>query len=191
MSYLLALRASLLFLGAVILLCWGVYHLVPRARYVSSNPPPGAVLTEPPETVSINFSNELSPDSEISVASTVTLSPSGESVYGDGKTFTSAGPDARDPQHKTLSVKLDPALAHGLYWVRWKAVTSAVSAERYGRFCFGVGMPIAANLTRDMRSSFWERNPRFRDYRAVLLAGLLVVAFGVVLPYLPWRNLNS
>ncbi|HEU5236394.1 MAG TPA: copper resistance protein CopC [Pyrinomonadaceae bacterium] len=188
MSSLLILRAAFLVLGAVILLCWGVYRLVPRARYVSSNPQAGAVLTVPPETVSISFSNELTVDSEISVASTITLSPSGESLYGEGKVFAASGPDSHDPQNKTLRVNLDPGLAKGLYWVKWRTTAARGGAQRYGNFCFSAGMPIPTSITRDRPGGFREENPRFRDYRAVLLAGIILLTFCVALPYLPWRR---
>ena len=182
------LRASLLLLGAAALLCWVVYRLAPRARYVSSTPQPGAVLNVPPETVSIKFSDELIADSEISVASTVTLTAAGEILYGDGKTFTAAKPDPQDPEHKTLSVNLDRGLAKGLYWIKWKTTAAWGGAQRYGYFCFSAGMPIPASITRDEPGGFREENPRFRNYRAVLLAGLFLLAFGVALPYIPWRR---
>ncbi|HKE58936.1 MAG TPA: copper resistance protein CopC [Pyrinomonadaceae bacterium] len=188
MNHSVILRVSLLLLGAVILTCWVFYHLVPRASFVTSNPHPGAVLATPPETVSINFSDELAANSEISVASTITLGPSGESLYGDGKTFTSAGLDHHDPQHKTLTVNLDPGLPKGLYWVKWKTSAARGGAQRYGNFCFSAGMPIPASITRAEPGGFREENPRFRDYRAVLLGGLFLLAFAVALPYISWRR---
>ena len=182
------LRASLLSLGAFSLFCWSVYHLAPRARYVTANPPPGAILTTSPDNVSISFSDELTHDSEISVASTITLSPAGEILYGDGKAFTAAGPDSHDSQHQTLRVNLDPGLAKGLYWVKWRTTAVRGGAQRYGRFCFAVGMPIPDHITREMPGGFREENPRFRDYRAVILGGIFLLAFGAALPYIPWRR---
>jgi len=182
------LRASLLSLGALSLFCWAVYHLVPRARYVASNPQPGAILQTPPDNVSISFSNELTRNSEISVTSTITLSPSGEALYGNGKVFTATGPDSHDPLRQTLRVDLDSRLAKGFYWVKWRTTATRGGAQRYGTFCFAVGMPIPDNITRQSPGGFREESPRFRDYRAVLLGGLCLLAFGVALPYIPGRR---
>ncbi len=181
-------RALLLFFGAVMLL-FGVWQqLEPRANYVSSSPEPGATLATAPDGVTISFSNELTAESEVSVASTITLSPSGETIYGDGKRFTARGANRHDSMGRTLHVDLDPGLPRGLYWVRWTAVAVRGRARRSGRLCYAVGMPVPEHVTRDMPGALDERNYRWREHRATLLSGVLLLALGVFLPQFAFRN---
>jgi methionine-rich copper-binding protein CopC len=182
------IRALLLFFGSLLLLFGAWELLAPRARYVSSHPAPGAALAAPPQEVLVSFSNELTPESNISVTSTVTLSPSGEKEYSGGKRFTATGPDPRDPQRRTLRVELEPGEPAGLYWVQWKAVAARGKSQRFGRLCFGAGMTVPDHITRDMPGALREWNYRWRERRAALLGGLLLVALGVVLPRLPLRG---
>ena len=133
----LIIRILLVFFGSVMLL-FGMYQLmVPRANFINSTPAPGVELAALPESVAVSFSDELAPESTIAVGSTITLSPSGEKVYSDGKKFTARGPDPGDPQHRTLRVVLEPGLPRGLYWVEWMAVAARGKSMRFGRFCFG------------------------------------------------------
>jgi len=180
-------RAVLLFCGSLMLL-FGVWHLlVPKAQYSTSNPAPGAVLAVPPQEVSVSFTEQLDSESTITVTSTITLSPSGAQVYSDGEKFASFGPDATDPQRRTLRVKLDPELPAGLYWVQWKAVAARGKAQRFGTFCFGVGMLVPDHITREMPGAFREHNYQWRRRRAALLGGLLLIALGALLPPLRLR----
>jgi methionine-rich copper-binding protein CopC len=178
----LIIRVLLLFFGCIMLL-FGLYDLLtPRARYVNSSPTPGAELAALPASVTVSFSDELALESTIAVTSTITLSAFGEKVYSDGKKFTAAGPDPSDPQHRTLRAVLEPGLPHGLYWVEWTAVAARGKSKRFGRFCFGVGMPVPPHITRDGASGLWERDYRWRGNRATLLGGVLLIGLGALLP---------
>lgn len=74
----------LVLLGLALLL-FGVGDLVvPRARFVDSNPPAAAIIAEPPSAMIINFSNRLAPESTMYVTSTIRLMPSGEMDYLQG-----------------------------------------------------------------------------------------------------------
>ena len=78
-----------------------------RARFVNSNPAPGTSVYSPPTVVTVTFSEELAPQSEISVVSTVTLLPSGETSYSSGgKASTTSSIDVYDPQHRSLKAVL-------------------------------------------------------------------------------------
>lgn len=180
-------RALLLLMGAGMLL-FGVWQqLVPRARYVSSSPEPGSSLSAPPTSVNVRFSNQLSPNSEIALASTITLSPSGEAIHGDGKRFTAKGPDASDPLGRTLRLDLSPGLSPGLYWVQWTTESVNGRAKSSGKLCYAVGMTVPEHITRDMPGGLLERDYKWREHRAVLLSSVLLIALGVFLPQLRWR----
>ena len=176
-----ALRVILLMMGGVMLLFFAVDRLVPRARYIRSNPQPNTALPVPPATITIDFSNELAPESEISVASTVTVLPSGEQSFADGRRFTAKGPDEHSSQRTSLQIDLPVGLPRGLYWVNWRAVAARGHAESFGRFCFAAGMPVPVGLTDE---ALYERSYREREYRATLLGGVLLVALGLFLPQL-------
>ena len=178
----LIIRVLLFFFGCIMLL-FGVYDLVvPRARYVSSSPAPGAELAALPASVTVSFSDELAPESTIGVVSTITLSPSAEKVYSDGKKFTAAGPDPSDPQHRTLRAALESGLPPGLYWVEWTAVSASGKSKRFGRFCFGAGMPVPPDIRPDGAGALWERDYKWRGNRAALLGGILLIGMGALLP---------
>ena len=183
----LIIRVLLLFFGSIMLLV-GLYDLLaPRARYVNSNPAPSAELAAVPASVTVSFSNELAPESNIAVGSTIILSPSGEKVYSDGKKFTAAGPDPGDPQHRTLRVPVDSGLPNGLYWVEWKAVAAPGKSRRSGRFCFAAGMAVPADLKGDAGCALWERDYKWRGKRAALVGGVLLIGLGAFLPRMMGR----
>src|SRR4030095_15600747 len=99
-------RLAFLIIGGVLLLFAAWNFLVPRPHYSTSTPAPSTVLSTMPDAVSVQFTGALAPESSISVVSTVTVSASGDKVYGDGKRFTATrGADAR-----TLNVGLDSDL---------------------------------------------------------------------------------
>lgn len=174
--------AVLLFFGSLMML-FGLWHLlVPKAEYATSNPAPGSVLAVPPQEVSVSFTEELDSKSTMTVRSTITLSPAREQVYGDGEEFASSGPDAADPQRRTLRVKLKPELPAGLYWVQWKAVAARGKAQRFGTLCFGAGMLVPDHVTRDMPGALREHDYQWRGRRAALLGGLFLIALGALLP---------
>jgi len=180
-------RALFLFWGSVMLLFGTWDLLVPRARYVGSSLEPGAVVSSPPAAVTVSFSEELAPESEINVASTVSLSPSGERVYSGGEKVTAAsGLDLGDPRRRTLRADLEPGLPGGLYVVNWKAVAAQGRAKRFGRFYFGAGMAVPEHIMSEMRGTLRERDYEYPLWgrRSALLGGVLLVALGALLPRL-------
>lgn len=171
--------------SGIALLLFGMWNcVIPRARYLTSNPQANAVIATSPSLVDIQFSEELDRESIISVGSTITLSAQGEKTYGDGKRFTAKGPSREDANRRNLSVSLDRDLPKGLYWVQWTAIAARSKSQRSGRFCFGVGMSIPDHIIRDMPEAIYERDYRFREHRAVLLGGVLLVGLGFLLPHL-------
>ena len=184
----LIIRVLLLFFGFVMLLFGACDLMKPRARYVTSTPAPGTEIAAVPASVTVSFSDELAPESTIAVTSTITLSPSGERVYADGKKFTAAGPEAGDPQNRTLRAVLEPGLPGGLYWVEWTAVAARGKSKRFGRFSFGAGMPVPPNTSRDEGSALRERDYKWRGSRAELVGGVLLIALGALLPRMPQRE---
>ena len=184
----LIIRVLLLFFGSIMLLFGACDVMAPRARFVNSSPAPGAELPALPASVSVSVSDDLAPESTIAVGSTITLSPSGEKVYSDGKKFSAKGPDPGDAQHRTLRVVLEPGLPRGLYWVEWMAVAARGKSKRFGKFCFGAGMPVPPEITRDAAGGLWERDYKWRGTRAALLGGVLLIAMGVLLPRIMRRE---
>jgi len=174
------IRAVLLFIGSVFLVFGTWDKLRPRARYESSSPTPGAVLPRNPELVTIQFSDALDRESEMSVVSTITLKPNGETVFEDGEPVMVHGPSPENP--RALNILMPGDKPPGLYWVRWRAVTVRGKAARFGSFCFGLQMPVPDHITRETLGGFSERNDRERSHRAVLLGGILLVVLGVVFP---------
>lgn len=143
---LLGIRLVFLVAGVGLLLLLVADRLEPRARYVSSRPSPGAAVERVPDAVMVNFTHELDRGSTISVQRTVTRSPTGENSYlrAEGVT-TFAGVDPNDPQHRSLKAELSAGLPDGLYRVDWHTVARNGGA-RSGRFFFGVGMNVPADL---------------------------------------------
>jgi methionine-rich copper-binding protein CopC len=170
-------RFILIVIGSLMLLFAAVDRLAPRARYINSNPAPAVSLTAPPEAVTINFSSDLAPESEISVVSTITLLSSGELSYGDGRRLTSSHPD-ENTSRRSLQLNLPRELERGLYWVSWTAIAARGGAKSFGRYCFSIGMPIPEHLRDD---ALFERNYRERQYRTVFLAGVLLILLGALL----------
>jgi methionine-rich copper-binding protein CopC len=174
------IRAVLIFIGSALLVFGAWDKLRPRSRYESSSPTPGAVLPRAPELVTIQFSHALDRESEMSVVSTITLRPNGETIFEDGDPVIVHGPSPENP--RALNILMPRDTPPGLYWVRWRAVTARGTAARFGSFCYGVRMPIPDHITRESPGGFSERNDRERSYRAVLLGGTLLVVLGVVFP---------
>jgi methionine-rich copper-binding protein CopC len=178
-------QLSLLVFG-VVLLSFAFWNwLVPRPHFITSNPQPGAVLNASPSEVVIQFTEDLAPGSTASVASTITLSATGERVFGDGKRFVGQGPGLEDRERQALRIRLDSDLPKGLYWVQWTAVAAHGGAKRSGRYCYAVGLNIPEDIVRDMPGGFFERDYRYRDNRAVLAGGILLVGLGLLLSRWP------
>lgn len=172
-------RVLLIALGAALLLFGIADLLIPRARFVSSSPQPGSTIAAPPTTVVVRFSNELSPESEIDVVSTVRLLPSGEQDYADGKTVViSSRLDPDDPSRRSMLADLRPGLHHGLYFIKWRTKSAGWRAITYGKTAFGAGTAVPEHITRDMDGSIWERTYQQRSRRGALVGGVVMIALG-------------
>jgi len=177
----------LLVLG-VLLLSFALWNwLVPRAHFVSSTPQPGAVLNDSPSEIVIQFSDDLAEESTASVASTITVSTTGNREFGDGKRFFGQGPRLEDRERRAIHIRLDPNLPKGLYWVQWTAIAGRGGAQRSGRYCYAVGMKIPQDIVRDEPNGFFERDYRYRNNRAVLAGGILLVGLGLLLSRWPMK----
>jgi len=180
------IRASLLFIGFVLLLLGAWDKLVPRPHYESSSPAPGSVLDKVPQLVTVKLSEELDQSSTILVHSTITLKSNGEQIVGEGKQLRSQGPSLENA--KALQITMPADAARGLYWVQWQAVAAQGKATRYGLFYFAVGMPPPEYIAKEPPGALSERNPAERRYRAVLLGGVLMVGFGLLFPHVSRRR---
>lgn len=182
------IRTLLLLMGSGALLFGLWQQLVPRARYVSSSPAAGASLATSPTSIVVRFSNQLNMSSEMAVTSTITLSPSGEPIYGDGPRFSAKGPDPNDPLRQTMRLDLSPELPRGLYWVQWTTESVRGRARSSGRLCYAVGMTVPDYITRDQPGGLLQHDYKWREHRATLLAGVLLIALGIFLPRLGWKS---
>ena len=180
-------RLMSFFFGAALLLFGGASILVPRANFLSSTPPAGSTIAEPPETVILNFSKKLSPESQIDVVSTIKLSPSGEVDYLDGRSVViSSGLNAGDPSARSLRAELSPGLHKGLYFANWRTKSAGWGTITYGKTHFAVGMPVPEHVTRDS-GTIWERNYNYRGRRAALIGGVVLIALAFALPMIKQR----
>ena len=176
--------AILIALGLV-LLCFGAWDLVvPRARFVNSNPPPGEMINEVPGVVTVNFSNKLHRDSRIDVTSTVELLPSGETeVLTGGTVVMNSEIDPTDQSGQTLRAHLRPGLPRGLYYIHWTTKTAGWRTITNGETSFGVGMNVPEHVTKGMGGPIRERNFDYRDRRAALLGGMVLLALALLLRF--------
>jgi len=178
----LMFRVVVIFFGLALLL-FGVLDLVtPRARFVNSNPPAGAIIAEPASVVIVNFSNKLARESTMDVTSTIRLLPSGEKDYLDGSSVVmKSGIDPGDPGGKSMRADLRPGLHKGLYWVTWRTTSAGWRTITYGKTYFAVGMPVPEDITRDMDGAIWERNYQWRSRRAAIVGGVVMIALGLLM----------
>lgn len=176
----LIFRVIVFVLGLALLLFGLLDLLIPRARFVSSNPPAGAIIQEPPSGVIINFSNKLAPESTMDVTSTIRLLPSGDTDYvGGSSVVMKSGIDPADMSGKTMRADLLPGLHKGLYWVTWRTTSAGWRTITYGKTYYAVGMPVPENVTRDMEGVIWERTYQWRSRRGALVGGFVMIALGV------------
>ena len=171
---------GLLVLSGFALLLFGVFDLViPRARFVNSNPPAAAVIEEAPSVVILNFSNKLAAESTMDVTPTIRLLPSGEMDYLAGKSVvTRSRIDSGDASGKSMRADLRTGLHKGLYWVNWSTTTAGWRSITYGKTYFTVGMPAPQYTTREMGGTIWERHYQWRSRRATIIGGIVMIALG-------------
>jgi len=164
-----------------------------RACFVSSNPQPGKSIYAPPTAVTVTFSEELTPQSTISVVSTVRLNSSGEPSYSGGeKVSTSSAIDIYDPKHRTLKAILMLEPPSGLYRVDWTAIAAKNEAGRFGSYYYAAGMAIPDHILREGKNSLREEDINYFDEinlpESAVFAGSILVLIGVFWNYLPKRS---
>src|SRR4030095_986834 len=176
--------AILIALGLV-LLGFGAWDLVvPRARFVNSNPPPGGIINAVPSVVTVNFSNKLHSDSKIDVTSTIELLPSGEKEFlKGGSVVMNFEIDPTDQSGQTLRAHLRPGLHRGLYYIHWTTKTAGWRTITNSATSFGVWMNVAESVTKSMGGRIRERNYDYRDRRAALLGGVVLLALALLLKF--------
>jgi CopC domain len=181
------LRRMLVGWGSILLLFGTCQLLRPKARYIESNPPPGAMLPSPPTTVTVTFSVSLSPDSRLGIYPSIVFSPSGERSYGSGDLNVVSGLDPGDSRGRTLRAVLGEGVASGRYRVRWSAIPAQGGTSRHGHFEFTAGA-VPDDVTRGMERELTERDTQWRRRRSVLIGGLILIALGLVFRLHPRRN---
>jgi methionine-rich copper-binding protein CopC len=176
----LILRIVVIVFGLALLLFGALDLVIPRARFVNSNPSAGAIIAEPPSAVILNFSNKLAGESTMDVTSTIRLLPSGEMDYLEGRSvIMKSGIDPGDPGGKSMRTDLRPGLHNGLYWVSWRTTTAGWRSVTYGKTYFTVGMPVPQGITDNMNGTIWERNYQWRGRRAAIVGGIVMIALGL------------
>ena len=179
-------RTVLAIFGALMLWSGLAQRPTPLARYVSSDPEPGATLASAPSTVTVAFSGDLGPESAIDVTQAVALSAAGDTSHLEREVTAASGVDADRPT--TLRAALEPGLTSGIYVVDWRVLDPRGNAQRVGSFRFGVGMPVPEGRSYHESDEPDERNSQRRRRRAPLLAGILLIGLAVIIPYLPRRG---
>lgn len=186
-------RTFLICLG-IIMSLFGLNDIfTPRAHFISSNPEPGKSLYAAPTAVTVTFSDELAPESTISVVTTVTLKPTGDLSYSGGeKVSTSSAIDIYDAQHRSLKAILMLELPNGLYRVDWTAIAAKNKAGRFGSYYYAAGMAVPDHIMSEGKNSLQEEDINYFDERnlpeSAVFAGLLLVLIGAFWNYLPKRS---
>jgi len=158
------------------MLTFGAMELLrPRARYVSSEPTPGATLSAAPSTARVAFTGALDPSSSLSVTRMTTRQDAG----ADTTAVTRSGQLASsDSERRTLTAAL-AGIPDGLYHVAWSAVpASGGGGVGHGSFYFGVGMNVPDNVTNG--GLLAERDSGARGRRQTFVGGALLLVLGIV-----------
>lgn len=154
-------RRSGLLSGLVLwlVLATGVNVASAHSELAESNPADGATLDEPPDQVSLTFTEELDTD-----GSSVAIFDRNEQQVDDGN----GGVDLNDLDHQRLVVGLPASLANGAYTVRWTAVSTEDGDVTTGAIGFTIGAvaPVGGQPIGDTSSS---------PSSLLLLAGLIAV----------------
>jgi len=180
-------RGLLIFLGTSGLLTGTCDALRPRARLVASDPVAGTTLATPPALVTLTFTEALDPSSNVNVARTVTVLPTGEELATGGTPVADAtGAAALSADGRSLRVRLPPNPPGGLYAVQWAAVRAGNRTERFGHLYFGVGMPVPDHIVRD--GVLQERDADPYDRKSAIGGGILLIGLGLALPLLVKRS---
>ena len=150
-----------------------------RPHFVSSFPEPGQSMASPPTAVTVTFSEELSPESTISVVSTVTEKATGELSYSGGeKVNTTSAIDIYSPPNRSLKAILQLDLPNGLYRVDWNTLAAKTRVQSFGSFYFGVGMSVPDHILREGTDSLREKDFEYeKGWRASALGGGFIFIF--------------
>ena len=157
------------------MLAFGAMELLrPRARYVSSEPAPGAMLASSPAAVRVTFGRALDPSSSLSVTR-MAIDPDAE---GHATVVTrSGGLDSSDSDRSTLTTALSGA-PDGRYHVAWSSLPASGGVVRHGSFYFAVGMAVADTVTAG--EEFQESDSGARRRRHTFAGGALLLVLGAV-----------
>jgi copper transport protein len=138
-----------------------VITVAAHAELAESNPPNGTLLEEPPEEVTLTFTQEL----DTAGSNVAVFDQDGQQVdQGNG------GVDLNDLDHKRMAVSLPASLADGTYTVRWTAMSAEDGDTTDGAISFtvGTGENVAAGEASQEDTGGNSLSPLF-------LAGLIVV----------------
>lgn len=123
--------------------CIPLGRALAHAGYERSEPPDGGVVAEAPTHVHIYFTQELFRRQGMN----------GIEVYDtDGRRVDRGDPVIDDDNRRLMSVTLEPALADGLYTVRWFSLSAEDGHEGAGEFTFTIstaGTTTSAALITD------------------------------------------
>ena len=138
-----------------------------HANYAESDPAANSVVDEPPERVTIRFTEPHEPSlSEIQVFDTQGIRVD----EGDSEV------DPSDPLVMSVSVK---NLADGTYTVAWKNVSTVDGHRVRGAFVFSVGEPIASDAAAAIADQPLFQSPSDPVIRWLVLLGALTLVGAV------------
>jgi methionine-rich copper-binding protein CopC len=176
-------RLALAALGAFLLLFGAADALRTRASYVGSQPAPGTMLEDPPAAVRVSFGAALDAASTLSITRLVLPPYTGEQPK-DVEISHQIAPD--DAERRTLEA-VPSQLPAGLYRVSWQALPAGGGVPRFGSFCFGVAVLVPAD-NANVIHSLQDHDGGARGRRHTFAGGALLLALGVLMPWLPTRT---
>jgi len=108
--------------------------------------------------------------------------------YLDGRSVViSSAVNPGDSRGRSMRAELRSGLHKGLYFVNWRTKSAGWGAITNGKTHFAVGMPVPEYITRDS-GTIWERNYNYRDRRAALVGGVVMIALAFALPMIRSRK---
>ena len=173
-----AARVGLVALGTLMLLLGAADGLRARAVYVSSQPVPGVSLTSGPRAVRVTLAATLGPGSSLSL---IRLAGNPGEFPRDVGIASRLAPD--DADQRTIEGVPTGQLSPGVYRVAWWARPAAGGGAQQGTFSFGVATPVPGDTPGNVHTVS-ERDAGARRRRQTALGGVLLIALGVLLPWL-------
>jgi len=170
-------RVAFVALGLLLLAGGLPESLKPRAAYSSSEPAPGSTLASPPGAIRVSFDHPLDPSSSLSVIRTT---PEVQEIAA----VSSLDPD----DAKRMTLRAEPSgMSSGLFRVDWRSRPAAGGIARHGTFYFGVETPVPEALAAG-GLPVQEQDVGQRRSRQTIAGGVILVALGALLPWLPRRR---